>query len=229
MNNTMTLKAGMNAKIVMEVDMARELIQVRNSIFYDVSGRTIVLAQTDPPLSQSIIGGEATITYLVKEKEGPVRYGFPIHINDIIDDYKLVSSQFVKAVVGTRTGEPIPYSIRMFFRVEPTSKSGLEMSVYEKKVNILDISLGGVKISHRRSLRLEEGAVVELYFDIGLEIYNFHARVLRTWETDDERLRYELGFASLQFEDLPKRLEHVLSRKIRGIERESSRFGKDVE
>ncbi len=227
MNNTMICNAGMNAKIVVEVDAAHEIIHVRNSLIYDVSDLTIILAQTDPPIHRSMLGKEVIVTYLVKEQEGAVRYGFPVRIHDIVDNYRLASAQATKAVLGIRTGDPAPYSIRMFFRVEPTSTSGIEMSIYEKKVNVLDISLGGAKISYRRNLRLEEGAVVEVNFDIDDKAYNIHATVLRIWEGDNERLRRELEFASIKFEDVSKRLELVLSRKIRVIERES-RFGEDI-
>jgi hypothetical protein len=224
MNNTMSLKPGMNAKIVTEVDSIRELIHVRNSVIYDVNDQTITLAQTDPPVPESMINRKVIITYLVRDKEGPVRYGLPASITDLVDDYRLMSTQIVKALVVRRKSDPVPYSVRMFFRVGPTSKSRLEMSIYEKKVNILDISLGGARFSHRRNLRLEEGEVIEVYLDIDGKPYNLHAMVLRTWESDNERLRNELALASVEFVGMPTRLEHILSRKIREIERES-RFG----
>ncbi len=224
MNNTMTLRPGMNAKIVTEVDLARDLIHVRNSTIYDVADETIILAQTDPPVLKSMINRVVTVTYLGRGKEGPVRYGFPVRILNIVDDYTLISSQVVDALVVQKRGEPAPYSVRMFFRVEPTSKSRLKMSVYEKDVNLLDISLGGAKFSHRKNLKLEQDTVVEVHFDVDGKAYSVHAMVLRTWEGDNERLRHELGFASVEFADMTRQLEHALSGKIREIERES-RFG----
>ena len=114
----MSLRPGLRAKIVTEIDPARDKIDVGDSTVYHVKESTIILAQTDPPIPESMLLGEVVITYLRREKEGLVRYGFPAQVTEFID-YRLSLSVQVKAVVVTRTGEPAPYNIRMFYRVGP--------------------------------------------------------------------------------------------------------------
>ncbi|MBA4418010.1 MAG: hypothetical protein C0392_08890 [Syntrophus sp. (in: bacteria)] len=217
----MNIKPGQNAKVVTEIDLAKELIHVKNSLVYEVNGPTVILAQTDPPVLKSMHNGDVVVTYLVREEDILTRYGFPAYIKEFFDDYKLISSQSVQAFAVTRTAEPALYSIRMFYRVEPTSRSRLHMYIYDKKVNILDISLGGVRFSFHRNLVPEVDAIIEIHFDIDGKTYVIEARILRIWEGDNACLRGELGFASAEFQQVSKALEHVLSRKIREVERES--------
>jgi hypothetical protein len=220
----MSFRPGMNTRIVTEIDLAREIIHVRNSVVYEVNGPLAILAQTDPPVLKSMLEKEIVVTYLVQEKQGSARYGFPARIVRFIDDYKLTSAQKVKAIEVSMNAEPSPYSIRMFYRVEPTGKSNLTMTVYDKEVNILDISLGGAKFSHDKHSSLEMGRIVELNVSIDGRIYSLEGRIQRTWEGDNERFKHELGFASVEFLNMGRSMEHALSRKIREIEREN-RFG----
>jgi hypothetical protein len=219
----MTVKPGMNVRIVTEVDLSRERIHVRNSAIYDVKGKTLILAQTDPPILKSMLNKEVVVTYVVAEKKELVRYGFPAKVTEFIDGFKLNSSQEVKALAVLRRSDPAPYSIRMFYRVEPTSKSNIGMAVYHKTVNILDISLGGVRFSHDRSLTLSAGLPVEVFVTIDGKTHRLEARILRTWDGDNEWMKDELGFASAEFQYMDKTVEHELSRKIREIER-ANRF-----
>ncbi|OPY70487.1 MAG: Flagellar brake protein YcgR [Syntrophorhabdaceae bacterium PtaU1.Bin034] len=214
------IRPGLTAKIVTEIDLVREKIRVKNSMVYDVVDDTIILAQTEPPISKSMIDKEIIITYLVKQKDEMVRYGFPAKLKELID-YNLASGQQVKALVASGKALPAPYSIRMFYRVAPTGKSGLEMYVQGQRVNVLDISLGGAKFSYPGTLRLQPDSALMVRIEIDETTYQIESMLLRTWEGDNERFRSELGFASVEFVNVSRPLEHALSRKIREIERES--------
>jgi hypothetical protein len=217
----MSFRPGINTRIVTEIDLAREIIHVKNSIVYEITGPTVILAQTDPPVLKSMLEKEVVVTYLTHEKQGPVRYGFPAKVLRFIEDYKLTSSQKVKAIELRMKAEPSPYSIRMFYRVEPTSKSNLSMSVYHKDVNVLDISLGGAKFSYDKHPVFEVGRIVQLHISIDGKAHTVEGRIQRVWEGDNERFKQELGFASVEFLNMGRTMEHALSRKIREIERES--------
>ena len=218
----MSIRPGATVKLVVEVDPQTERINARNSTVYDVDGERLVLAQTEPPIGDSMLGKEITVTYLAREKNGPVRYGFPAVITGLIDDYTLMSTREVRAVaVRKRTG-PVPYNIRMYYRVEPTARSGLDMSIHAKKVNILDISLGGVRFTYDSDgLELHPNSVVEVRFDLGGIICRIDSIILRTWEGEDEGFRQNLSFAAAEFLGVTGVFEQELSRKIREIERES--------
>jgi hypothetical protein len=212
----------MIVKLVVEVDPRTERISARNSTVYDVNGEKLVLAQTEPAIPDSMLNKEITVTYLAKEKNGPVRYGFPTVVTGLIDDYSLRSTQQVRAVAVLKKGAPTPYNIRMYYRVEPTGRSGLAMSIHAKSVNILDISLGGVRFTYDAdNLELQANSVVEVRFDLGGIVCRTDAIILRTWDREDEGFPRDLSFAAAEFLDVTGIFEQELSRKIREIEREN--------
>ena len=210
----MDMSPGLTIRIVTGMDVPREIIFVKASIIYEVKGQTAVLAQTDPPLLTS--HKDIIVTYLVKRNEVRARYGFPARIVEFID-YTLSSGELVKALVVEKKGEERPYNVRMFYRVVPTGQYDLSMTIHGTRIHVLDISLGGAKVSHDTSLELQSNAVVNASIKRNGRSYSFGARVLRTWEGEDVRLR----FASMEFTNMDKTLQYALSQKIRGIERES--------
>jgi hypothetical protein len=217
----MSIKPGLSVKLVVGIDPRTERVYARNSTVHDVDGDRLVLAQTEPWIRRSMLGKEITVTYLAKEKGRSLRYGFSAVITEFIDSYVLASAQEVRAVAVRRKTDPVPYNIRVYYRVEPTGRSGLDVSVLQKRVNVLDISLGGIKFTFDRSLELKAHAEVKVNFNIEGTVYGIDARILRVWEGENERLRNELAFASAEFLDVPAKLERALSRAIREIEREA--------
>jgi hypothetical protein len=218
-NESSVVKPGLSVRIVTELDIAKERISVKSSIVHDVKGESLILAQPDPPILKSMLGKDIFVTYLVKKGDEVARNGFPARIDEFID-YGLFSGRKAKAIVATVTGETRPYNIRMFYRVTPTGRSGLSMKVYNTPVNLLDISLGGARISHDKSLKLEARTVIEVNMEANGKPYTLKARILRTWDGTDEGFGSHLRFASMEFVDMDKTTEHVLSQKIFDIERE---------
>lgn len=216
----MNIRPGLSARIVTEIDPARDKIRVGNSVVYDVREPTIILAQTDPPVPKSMFEKEIVVTYLVKEKGDMVRYGFPVRIAEFID-YTLSAGGQVKAISARIAGEAAPYSIRMFFRVNPTEQSRLRMSILGNRVNILDISLGGVRFSYKGPLALEAGEIVAVRLDIDGRYHRLEACILRNWTGEEQGMIPRLAFATAEFLDMSNVTDHALSRKIRSIERES--------
>jgi len=212
----MDMTPGLTVGIVTGMDVPREIIFVKASTVYEVKGQTAILAQTDPPLLTSTLHKDIIVTYLVKRNEVTARYGFPARIVEFID-YTLSSGELVKALVVERTGEERPFDVRMFYRVAPTGQYDVSMTIRGTPIDVLDISLGGAKVSHDKSLELQSNAVVNASIDMNGTSYSFGARVLRTWESDDFRLR----FASVEFTNMDKTLQYALSQKIHGMERES--------
>ncbi len=216
----MSIRPGLNVRIVTDIDETKERILVKGSIVHDVQDPVIILAQTDPPILKSKLHEEAIVTYLVKEKDGAVRRGFTVELFEIID-YSLGSGEQVKALVVRRTGPEKPYSIRMSYRVGPTRRSNISMSVFANSVNIIDISLGGVKFTYGTPLVLMLDEIAPIGLEIGGKVYTLEAHILRTWHGDYEGARRHLWFASAEFVNMSKTVEHALSRKIHDVERES--------
>lgn len=214
----MGIVPGLSVRIVVETDHRRGDILVMDSMVYEVSGDTLVLAQTAPPIDSRVCSGEIMVTYLVEEKDGPVRYGFPAAITAYIDDYQAVPGRRVQALFITRKADPASYSIRMCYRVEPTPMSRLDLYVHDEKATIADISLGGVRFGFDRSIPLEAGVPVKLRFDMAGEEYTVDATILRT-SYNKGRLR----FAVAEFTKAMGPFEQALARRIYAIERASHR------
>jgi len=216
----MDLKPGLSVRIVTDLDVPREIIFVKNSIVYDAKEWTVILAQTDPPLLKSMLYKGIVVTYLVERNEVMVRHGFSGRIVGFTD-YALESGEMVKALVVERTGEERPYDIRMFYRVVPTGQSNLSMTIHGTTMNVLDLSLGGAKVSYDKSAKLQSNTVVNASMEMGGRSYTFVARILRTWDGESEGLSPNLQFASVEFTNMDETVEHALLQKIRSIERES--------
>jgi hypothetical protein len=210
----MGIVPGLNVKIVVEKDHREGDILVMDSMVYEVSGETLVLAQTAPPIDSGVCSGKITVTYLAEEENGPARYGFPAVITTHIEDYQAAAGRQVQALLVTRNGDPASYSMRTCYRVEPTSTSRLDLYVHDEKAAIADISLGGVRFGYDRSIPLEAGAPVKLRFDMAGEGYTIDATVLRT-SYGKGRTR----FAVAQFTRVTGRFEQALARRIYAIER----------
>ena len=183
-------------------------------------GPSMILAQTDPPILKSMVDKEIFVTYMAREKKGMARFGFGARVTGFIESYKLNSSLEVAAVTVKKVGDACPYSIRMFYRVEPTSKSNLSAKVFVRDVNVLDISLGGMKFSFDKTLVVDPGNAVDIYLTLDGKPHMIEARILRVWDGDPGRSPPGIRFASAQFHNMARSLEAALSRKIREIERE---------
>jgi hypothetical protein len=217
----MSITPGINVKIVLEVDHQSGRINARNSMVYHVSSDTLILAQTEPSISNSMLKKEIVVTYLVDQRDRRSRHGFSVVVTEVIDRYELMPQWDVRAFAVRRCGDPKPYDIRMCYRVGPSSKSGLDASVYNKKINVIDISLGGIRFSFDKDLQLEANQVIEVRLAMAGGVYPIQARIVRTWEVENERVKKDLSFAGAEFLNVSGKIEQELSRKILDIQRET--------
>jgi hypothetical protein len=217
----MSITPGINVKIVVEVGHRSGRINARNSMVYHVSGDTLILAQTEPSISNSMLNNEIVLTYLVDQQDRRSRHGFSVVITEVIDRYELMPQWDVRAFAVRRCNDPKPYDIRMCYRVGPSSKSGLDVSVYNKKVTVIDISLGGMRFSFDKGLQLEANQIIEVRLGMAGAVYPIQARIVRTWEMENERVKKDLSFAATEFLNVSGKIEQELSRKILDIQREN--------
>ncbi|HUJ69163.1 MAG TPA: hypothetical protein VLW86_06545, partial [Syntrophorhabdales bacterium] len=193
---------------------------VKSSKVYDAQGDILILAQTYPPLPESMRRKDIIVTFLTRRNGVMARHGFSARIVELID-YSLSSGEKVKALEVERIGEPEPYCVRMCYRVHPTNQSGLSMMIDGTKVSLIDISLGGAKVCYDESLWLESDTVAKASIDMDGRTYVIEAHLLRTWSGASEGFSDDLRFAALQFMHMPKKVEDALSQKIRDIERQA--------
>ena len=228
MANNSELRPGTNLKVIVETDIIRETSDVRSSVVYDVHDRGIIIAQLDPPISQSSLNRTLAVTYLVREENEAVRYGFEAKVTEIVKDYPLSSSARVRALLLTVDQKVRKYNLRMHFRVEPLSTSDLGLSIYGKKVNIIDISVGGVKISHVRARKFEIHETIRLVLTTGGKDHELFGKVLRIWEHDHFE-RNPLQFVSIQFVFSDANVRSLLGRIVTDLQREINYIEKSRE
>lgn len=216
----MDITRGFDIRIVTETNATGAETLVKSSKVYDARGKILILAQTYPPLPESMRRKDIIITFLIRRNGAMARHGFSARIVDLID-YSLGSGEKVAALEVERIGEPEPYCVRMCYRVHPTNQSGLSMRIDGTKVSLIDISLGGAKVCYDESLRLEPDTVANASIDIEGRTYVIEAHLLRTWNGASEGFSDDLRFAALQFMHMQKKVEDALSQKIRDIERQA--------
>jgi len=214
------IRPGMSVNVVLNVDVDKELADVRNAVVYDVDSSGIVLSQTNPPFTKYHIGKEITVTYLVKRKEGPIRIGFSGKVLNILNDYSLHSSKTVQAVNIIRESELKIYDLRMHYRVNPKSDSGIHLYVGNEKVNLLDISIGGARFCHPIDNPIELGVMIKMILTIDWERFDVEAKSVNVWYPSEIGRRADLEYVSVQFFKMDKKCSHLLSGKILAIQRE---------
>jgi hypothetical protein len=215
-----SLRPGLNVQLVTDMDCARETICVRTATVYDVSGNTVIVSQTDPPLGPSVVDRVINVTYVRKEKGNPERHGFSARVRGFVN-HVLSGGSTVRALHLERQGGPEPFSIRMFHRMEPSRSTLLRLFVGGSEVTILDVSLGGMRFGYGGKLSLQAGTTEDINLDIGQKSYNLKARICRTWEKRYPDNWKEDRVASLEFVALPTSVERMLVRTLHQMERES--------
>ncbi|MCX5813000.1 MAG: PilZ domain-containing protein [Proteobacteria bacterium] len=214
------IRPGLRLKIVVDINHIKETNDVRNSIIFDVIEKKLLIAQTEPPILKSRINKAIILTYLTKENKEDVRYGFEASIVDLVNNYELSADNITQAVILLSKTNPVQYNLRFFFRAEPPSNSGLDLSIYRKPVNILDISIGGAKISHHRELKLEPGRILDIKLSIDGAVFDLNAVVVRTWDPKEGKMVKSLEFVALEFINTSMQLKNILGKKIISIQRE---------
>ncbi|MCX8110830.1 MAG: PilZ domain-containing protein [Syntrophorhabdaceae bacterium] len=213
------IKPGLIIKVMVDAEEINKISEARGSIIYDVMDEEIIIGQTDPPISESRLNQSAIVTFVIKEKKHKNRYRFNVRILEIIKKYRLSSMHTVQAIKLLKTSEPEPHNLRMSYRVELPHGSGIEMFIYGIKVNIIDISLGGARISHNRTYKFEEGTILKVTIIIERMEFEIDALVVRKWLPQDPRYHETLEFMALEFLSMNMKLQNILARKILEIQR----------
>ncbi len=216
------LRPGMSVDIIVGLDTLREKADVRGSIVYDVEeGGKIFLSQTIPAMTETQLGKEMAITFLLGGPDGPTRFGTAASVAQIIPDYPLTAKSTVPAVLMlARPRQDLKkYDLRMFHRVSPDSRSGIRFSLNNRPAPIINLSIGGVCVTHPEDSSMEAGKVVPAQLEIDGKVFPVNARILRTWSTPDLR-KNKLEYISAEFVDMEMQLNSALGGKILEIERE---------
>lgn len=221
-----SIKPGFNVDIVVDLDWGRESIDVRRATVYDIAKDQILLSQTTPPLRQSFLGKRLQITYIARGDRGPERYGVMARVKEFLKNYRLSEEVSVPALSAHMEDGYQEINLRMYYRIEPTSASGIYLSLWKEQLSLIDISIGGAKFSYKkitgsppRERSLKAGEIHKFRLDLDREAFDIDAKVIRTIKVEG-RMEKELEIAAIQFVSPKKKIKEILARKIRSLERD---------
>jgi hypothetical protein len=218
------LRPGQACHMVLELSDPN---RVMKTIVYDIAGKQIILAQTSPPLLRSHLRERVRISFIVKKKGiKDVRLAFSADIEDFIPNYEMSSYQTVPAVVLNQITDFVEIDRRMFFRIAPPLKNDLVVLLGNEKMNVIDISLGGAKLSYSASRILEPDEKIQMTFHLGHRRITVDARVIRMEQKTDPITYKKTQTVSIQFETNDREFGRFLALKIMNMERERLSEGK---
>jgi hypothetical protein len=215
------IKAGLNVNIVVHVDIDKEITDVRSAIIYDVAGANIILSQTDPPFERHHIGRNVTVTHLIRRGNDFSRIGFSGKVINILNDYRHTSSSMVTAVIVKKETKINEYDLRMHFRVRPKADSNVTLIVGTEKCNLIDVTLGGARFSHKKDESMKSGNIINILLVIDDDKFNIEAKTIRVWSSSETALQENMEYVSVQFLSIDKNARQLLGRKIMMMQRKN--------
>ncbi|WP_408999122.1 PilZ domain-containing protein [Syntrophus buswellii] len=228
------MRAGSQLDVVLESDIYKEQVVARKAMVYDVQDQRIIISQTSPPLYRRHIGVRVNASYLLKvgapESRPAIRMGIPATIVEYQEAYPLSSSNVVPAFVLKQTGEPAEINLRTHYRVRPPSSSDLLLLVNGERVNLINLSLGGIQYSHRRGNPPTEYGNVTLTLQSGGRVFKTDGKVVRISSPVAAAVHaQEMEYVTVRFLGNNRDLEFFLGKKILMIERQLISEGKIVD
>jgi hypothetical protein len=213
------IRPGSSVDIVWDDDPGRTSTRLLPSMVYDVDNDRMIVSQTTPPLTRSHLGMTLALTFLKREQRHIQRYGFSARFIDILPEYRLVSTEKVIALVFEIRSKPEVANLRWHFRVKPPSDSGLMLLSGEERMNVIDISLSGIRFSHKRKPLFKAGEIIPLALIVDRNRLEIDAQVLTAWQPAGIGSTAGLQHVRAKFLNIFKEFEYLLGKQIFMIER----------
>lgn len=213
------LKPGTPLDIVFENEINRPNAHYMKAVVYDNDKSFLTISQTSPALGKRFLNRRIITTYLVKNENRVLRFGFPGVLALIQNDYAMSSGNIVEALLIKPLADPEPTDFRMYFRVRPPSSTDLSLFLEEQKVNLLDISIGGAKFTCPRRYVFRTDETIKLKLIIGETIFHVDAAVRNVRDSFAGSAAHNLQHVSVEFRPDDKKMEAALGKAIMEIER----------
>ena len=145
------LKPNTRIDLILDIDLINDRIDVRNGVVYDITDHHVIISQTDPVMTRSVIGREIQVTFVGREPiSGEIlRWGWSGRVTKI-DKFLLNNTEAVPAIYLTVpvTGEISETNARMDYRLNIVSNDHISIQTHPSfgRVVLFDFSAGGVLI-----------------------------------------------------------------------------------
>ncbi len=217
------LRPGREVNIAMSTDLVSDLIDVRSSMLHDITPKgLLILAQTSPPVMQRVVGQGIELTFLITDPDKPghhLRVGYKTKLLKIIEDYDMQGGFRDNILVVMQPTRLTPTTLRLHYRVEPASEVPLQLRVSGggTELPVLDLSVGGARVTHPSNLHLEHGQSIDIELVSNGMLLEMRCKVVRT----DEKAATKRGpvVTALHFVDLDAEIKGRLSNLVNEIAR----------
>ncbi|MEN6624305.1 MAG: PilZ domain-containing protein [Smithella sp.] len=221
------LKIGSRIDIVFANEIEKANAHYMKAVVYDYESKDkIIISQTSPRLNRHFLNRKIIVTFLANYEKRILRFGFAAHLTDLLTNYELSSNKNVEALVIKQIEDPVLMDFRMHFRVKPPSQSNITLFFQEKKVNLIDISLGGAKFTYPKTYLFHSGEDITFKLTIDSTAFEIHARVRSVTIPNQLSTHKSIQHVSVKFDYENKHLNTLLSKAILSIERQLLSEGK---
>lgn len=211
--------------LVLQADLEKDYIDVRSTILHDVTKKEhLVLAQPNPRVSRLYLEQQIEVSFLIRmgaRSQGRwMRVGYRGPVLEMREDYELDSGMLESVLVVAGPRQLKKHTLRLSYRLEPPPEKDLRLYVMpqHQAVNIIDISLGGVKITHPQEMELDERGPVPLLLANEDDPLALQAELLRSQKLPGGR-GIRLSQSALKFVNLSPRTRLRLSRLLQELSR----------
>ncbi|MDR2302778.1 MAG: PilZ domain-containing protein [Deltaproteobacteria bacterium] len=216
------LRPNTRIDLILDIDLINDRIDVRNGVVYDITDRNVIISQTDPIMTRTMLGREIQVTFVGREPvSGEIlRWGWTGKITKI-DNYQLNANETVQAIYLTSPamGQISETNARMDYRLNIVSNDHISIQTHPSfgRVVLFDFSAGGVLIGVPAPPQATLG--MRLWFTLFLP--NFQAGGAQTTingEAEVVRISYAPGDQTaklgLKFYELDKNATRALQKAI---------------
>jgi len=211
------IRPGTQVECAVRIDEGKQEIDLRNALVYDSLDNKIILSDTDPQLLRSYVGKRIAATYI--DRSNKTRMGVSGKINKILKNYKLSSSQTVRAIILTRLSDLKKFNLRFAFRVSPPDDYNIKLSAhFNERVEISDISALGIRFRHKKIRNYKLDQKIRFHLKTKKKFFELYGRVVRIAPIRTIRLQ-DQELVAVRLQDLDKKLEDSLAITVRKIER----------
>jgi len=218
------LRPGRQVELLLVTDAWGNESDVRHSRLHDQdqAGR-LLLAQPFPPLGRHHIGQFLEITFLIRVDDIPggrrLRVGYKTPLVAVWNSYLIQPGLREDVLVVAGPQALTRFTLRRHYRLPANRIEGMEIYLLPSrvKVQILDISVGGVRLSHPRASHLSVGTTIDLLLTSGNLSIPLEGRVVRNGNQggrDDA-----IPFTAVRFSRLAPQYERQLTSLINDLQR----------
>ncbi len=211
-----TIKPGISADIIFEGDESCHAIQ---TTIHHVAGPRVILSPNTPLTKDYQLGKRLLVSFLEKSEVGNDRYVFWAKLTELLTDYELTPSQYISALVIEIQTDPKKNDLRTSYRIGPLSNKDLTVFLQGVEVDILDISVGGIRIS-TSSPSLNPHDKIKLTINIDNNKFDVGGRIIKVWSSQKTVDKAGHQQAAIQFLDHQKERDNLLGGKIFRLDRE---------